>query len=162
MKINYNELTCGVMIKLEDDITTDEIIDLDENSVCDENNIDTLAKKCFNKIDEDFINRVNFNEGGIIVAGEEFIKSSSSELVAKVFSNLKIKCVIAKSFDEKFKQDLIKNGIIPMEFVDKYEYYEVGLYDVLKIKNLLEDLAKGILEVVNITRGNEFWVKLHF
>ena len=47
-----------------------------------------------------------------------------------------------------------------MKFVYPEEYNEVGLYDVLKVKNLLEDLSKGILEVVNITKGDSFWVKL--
>lgn len=162
MKINFNELTSGVMIKTKDDIKADEVIDIDEKILDDENNIDTLSKKCFNKIDEGFIDRVNFNEGGFIVGGENFLKGGSDDVIAKIFSHLKIKAVIAKSFDEKHKQNLIKNGIIPMEFVHSDDYDEVGLYDILKVKNLLEDLSKGILEVVNITKGTEFWVKLNF
>ncbi|MCI6737517.1 MAG: hypothetical protein MR593_05325 [Intestinibacter sp.] len=154
MKSNVNEITAGVMIKLNDDITTNDVITLDEN------NIDTLAKKCFNKIDEGFIDRVNFNEGGFIVAGEDFLKGPSDEIVAKVFSNLKIKGILAKSFDQKHKENLINNDIIPMEFVNSDEYDKVGLYDILKLKNLYEDLPKGILEVINITKGTNFWVKL--
>lgn len=154
MKSNVNEITAGVMIKLNDDITTNDVIILDEN------NIDTLAKKCFNKIDEGFIDRVNFNEGGFIVAGEDFLKGPSDEIVAKVFSNLKIKGILAKSFDQKHKENLINNDIIPMEFVNSDEYDKVGLYDILKLKNLYEDLPKGILEVINITKGTNFWVKL--
>ena len=47
-----------------------------------------------------------------------------------------------------------------MEFVNSDEYDKVGLYDILKLKNLYEDLPKGILEVINITKGTNFWVKL--
>lgn len=154
MKSNVNEITAGVMIKLKDDITTNDVITLDEN------NINTLAKKCFNKIDEGFIDRVTFNEGGFIVAGEDFLEGTSDEIVAKVFSNLKIKGIIAKSFNQMYKENLIKNDIIPMEFVNADEYEKVGLYDILKLKNLYEDLPKGILEVINITKGSNFWVKL--
>lgn len=154
MKIDVNEITAGVMIKVDDDITTDKIIDLDEN------NIDTLTEKCFNKIDEGFIARVKLNEGGFIVAGENFLEGPSDEVLAKVFSNLKIKGVIAKSFNQKHKQNLIENGIIPMEFVHCEEYDRVGLYDILKLKDLFEDFPRGSFEVINITRGYSFWVKL--
>ena len=47
-----------------------------------------------------------------------------------------------------------------MKFIDSKEYDEVGLYDILKVKNLLEGVYKGILEVVNITKGDSFFVKL--
>ncbi len=164
MQIDFNEITAGVMIKLEDNITVGDIItkgneiNLGEKSLEDDN-IDTLSKTCLKKIDEGFVDRVNFNKGGFIVAGDNFVEGPSGD-VEKVFSHLGIKGIIAKSFDIKHKENLIKNGIIPMKFVNSDEYNEVGLYDILKVKNLLEDLSKGILEVVNITKGDSFLVKL--
>ena len=160
MKINFNEMTAGVMIKVDDNIKSNDIIDCDEKLLDDKSNIDSISKNCFNKIDKEFINRVNFNKGGFIVCGDDFLEDSCDDNVEKVFSYLGIKGIFAKSFNKKHKDNLIKNGILPMKFVYPEEYNEVGLYDILKVKNLLEDLSKGILEVINITKGDSFLVKL--
>lgn len=160
MKINFNEITAGVMIKVDDNIKESDIIDCEKELLDDKSNIDSISKDCFNKIDKEFINRVNFNKGGFIVCGDNFLEDSCDDNVEKIFSHLGIKGILAKSFNKKNKDNLIKNGILPMKFIYPEEYNEVGLYDVLKVKNLLEDLSKGILEVVNITKGDSFWVKL--
>ena len=154
MDIEFNELTAGVMIKLKDDIKSSDILDKDKGSLED------ISNTCFKKIDEGFIDRINLNQGGFIVCGDNFIKDKENRNIAEVFSHLGIKGIIAKSFDEKHKDNLIKNRIIPMKFIDSKEYDEVGLYDILKVKNLLEGVYKGILEVVNITKGDSFFVKL--
>ncbi|MBU5335718.1 hypothetical protein [Intestinibacter bartlettii] len=159
MDINFNEITSGVMIKLSDNIEKDDILSSDEKFLEDQSNIDIIAKTCFKKIDKGFINRVTFNKGGFIVCGDNLLQQSSDSDVEKVFSHLGIKGIIAKSFNEKHKDNLIKNGIIPMQFIDDKQYNDVGLYDILKVKNLLEDLSKGIVEVVNITKGDSFFVK---
>ena len=154
MDIEFNELTAGVMIKLKDDIKSSDVLDKDKGSLED------ISKTCFKKIDEGFIDRINLNQGGFIVCGDNFIKDKENRNIAEVFSYLGIKGILAKSLDEKQKEDLLKNKIIPMTFIDSKEYDEVGLYDILKVKNLLEDLSKKILEVVNITKGDSFFVKL--
>lgn len=154
MDIEFNELTAGVMIKLKDDIKSSDVLDKDKGSLED------ISKTCFKKIDEGFIDRINLNQGGFIVCEHNFIEDKEDINIAEVFSHLGIKGIIAKSFDEKHKDNLIKNKIIPMTFIDSKEYDEVGLYDILKVKNLLEDLSKKILEVVNITKGDSFFVKL--
>lgn len=160
MKINFNEITAGVMIKLDDGIKVNDIIDCNEKLLDDKSNIESISKTCFNKIDKEFINRVNFNKGGFIICGDDFLDYSANDDIEKVFSYLGIKGVIAKSFNKISKDNLMKNGILPMQFANSNEYNEVGLYDILKVKNLAEDLSKGILEVVNITKGDSFLVKL--
>lgn len=160
MKINFNEITAGVMIKLDDGIKANDIIDCNEKLLDDKSNIESISKTCFNKIDKEFINRVNFNKGGFIICGDNFLDYSANDDIEKVFSHLGIKGVIAKSFNKISKDNLMKNGILPMQFANSNEYNEVGLYDILKVKNLAEDLSKGILEVVNITKGDSFLVKL--
>lgn len=155
-----NEITAGVMIKLEENIKAEDIIALEEKLLDDKNNIEALAEKCFEKIDKDFVKRAKFNEGGFIVGKDDYCKGTSSELSAVLLSHLGIKGVIAKSFDEKHKKELIENNILPMVFANPEEYNAVGLYDILKIKNIAEDSPKGILEVVNITKGDSFLVEL--
>ena len=72
MKINFNEMTAGVMMKVDDNIKVNDVISCDEKLLDDESNIDSISKNCFNKIDKEFINRVNFNKGGFIVCGDNF------------------------------------------------------------------------------------------
>lgn len=162
-KLKDNDITAGVMIKLEDNnITSKNILNTDESLLKDKSNIESLAKLCFKDIDEEFVNRAKFNGKGFIVAGDNYCVGDNSFDVAASLAYLGIKGVFAKSFDEKHKNDLIKNDILPMIFADYKEYDDVGLYNILKIKNIKEDFPKGILEVVNITEGTSFCVKVDF
>ena len=162
-KLKEGDITAGVMIKVEDDnITSKNILNTEESLLEDRSNIDDLAKLCFKDIDKDFVSRANLNGRGFIVAGDNYLTGENSFDVAATLAHLGIKGVIAKSFDEKHKEDLIKNDILPMVFADSKEYDDVGLYNILKVKNIKVDFPKGILEVVNITEGTSFCVKVNF
>ena len=162
-KLKEGDITAGVMIKVEDgNITSKNILNTEESLLEDRSNIDDLAKLCFKNIDKDFVSRANLNGRGFIVAGDNYLTGENSFDVAAILANLGIKGVIEKSFYENHKKDLIKNDILPMVFADSKEYDDVGLYNILKVKNIKVDFPKGILEVVNITEGTSFCVKVNF
>ncbi len=56
--------------------------------------------------------------GDIIVAGKNFGCGSSREMAAEVLVELKIKCIIAKSFARIFFRNCINNGILLIECPD--------------------------------------------
>lgn len=58
------------------------------------------------------------NRDSLIFAGENFAKGVSSYWAARSIGVLGIKAVIAKSFDEVYKEDLISFGVLPLEFVE--------------------------------------------
>ena len=54
----------------------------------------------------------------VIFAGENYGIGSFREWASKGISLLGIKAIIAKSFDERYKTNLIAFGVLPLEFID--------------------------------------------
>ena len=119
-------------------------------------NIPYLAEYCFNTVDEDFPKRAKENNGGIIIAGNNYGQGSSREHAALAPLYLGVRAVIAKSFARIHKANLINNGIVPMEFEAEVDYDKVGLLDQLEITDIQAALVNGKATVKNLTQGTFF------
>lgn len=156
-----DEIDAGVLIKVEDNITTDHIMPSNSRLLPYRSNIPYLAEYCFNTIDEKFPKRAKENNGGIIIAGNNYGQGSSREHAALAPLYLGVKAVIAKSFARIHKANLINNGIIPMEFEEEVDYNKVELLDQLKIEDIKSALVNGKAIVNNITKGTFFNVYIN-
>lgn len=115
-------LSGSVLIKVGDNITTDHIMPSNAKLLPYRSNIPYLADFCLTPCDEGFPQRAKAKGGGIIIAGENYGQGSSREHAALAPLALGIKAVIAKSFARIHKANLINNGILPLEFVNKDDY----------------------------------------
>lgn len=149
-----------IILKTEDNITTDHIMPSNAKLLPFRSNIPYLANYCFNTVDTAFPQRAKDNGGGFIVGGDNYGQGSSREHAALAPLYLGVKGVIVKSFARIHKANLINSGIIPMEFCDEKDYENLSLLDSLEIPNILDNLANGILEVKNTTKGTSFKVKV--
>ncbi|HEB5002074.1 TPA: aconitate hydratase [Clostridioides difficile] len=149
-----------VILKTEDNITTDHIMPSNAKLLPFRSNIPYLANYCFNTVDTEFPQRAKDNNGGFIVGGDNYGQGSSREHAALAPLYLGVKGVIVKSFARIHKANLINSGIIPMEFCDDKDYKNISLLDNLEIPNILDNLGSGILEVKNTTKGTSFKVKV--
>ncbi|HBG4729406.1 TPA: aconitate hydratase [Clostridioides difficile] len=149
-----------VILKTEDNITTDHIMPSNAKLLPFRSNIPYLANYCFNTVDTEFPQRAKDNNGGFIVGGDNYGQGSSREHAALAPLYLGVKGVIVKSFARIHKANLINSGIIPMEFCDDKDYENISLLDNLEIPNILDNLGSGILEVKNTTKGTSFKVKV--
>lgn len=149
-----------IILKVEDNITTDHIMPSDSKLLPFRSNIPHLSNYCFNTIDTQFPKRAKDNDGGFIVGGENYGQGSSREHAALAPLYLGVKAVIVKSFARIHKANLINSGIIPMEFYDGKDYEKLDLLDELEIVDILDNLHCNELEVKNITKENSFKVKL--
>jgi aconitate hydratase len=150
-----------VLIKVEDNITTDHIMPSNSKLLPFRSNIPYLAEYCFNTVDEEFPRRAKGNNGGIIVAGNNYGQGSSREHAALAPLYLGVKAVIAKSFARIHKANLINNGIIPMEFEAEVDYDKIGLLDELVIEDIKSALVNGKTIVKNLTNGSLFNVYIN-
>ncbi len=148
-----------VVLKVEDNITTDHIMPSNSKLLPYRSNIPYLSEYCFNTVDTEFPTRVKENNGGFIVAGDNYGQGSSREHAALAPLYLGIKGVICKSFARIHKANLINSGIVPMLFENEEDYNDIGLLDSLEIPDILEKIEDGVLEVKNITNGRNFRVK---
>ncbi|HGH0388232.1 TPA: aconitate hydratase [Clostridioides difficile] len=149
-----------VILKTEDNITTDHIMPSNAKLLPFRSNIPYLANYCFNTVDTEFPQRAKDNNGGFIVGGDNYGQGSSREHAALAPLYLGVKGVIVKNFARIHKANLINSGIIPMEFCDEKDYENISLLDNLEIPNILDNLGSGILEVKNTTKGTSFKVKV--
>ena len=154
------EVEGKVLIKVEDNITTDHIMPSNSKLLPFRSNIPYLSEFCFNTIDTEFPKRAKENNGGFIIAGENYGQGSSREHAALAPLYLGVKAVVAKSFARIHKANLINNGIIPMEFENGASYDNLELLDELKIEGIQDALVSGEAVIKNLTKGAEYKVKL--
>jgi len=106
-------------------------------------NIPHLANFCLVPCDEDFPARAKEQNGGCIVAGENYGQGSSREHAALVPLYLGVAFVLAKSFARIHKANLINAGIIPLTFLDPADYDRLGPLDKLCIEDAPTQLKSG-------------------
>lgn len=150
------EVAGKVLIKVEDNITTDHIMPSNSKLLPFRSNIPYLAEFCFNTVDTEFPKRAKEFDGGFIIAGGNYGQGSSREHAALAPLYLGVKAVIAKSFARIHKANLINNGIVPMEFKNEADYDSIDLVDDLKMEDIKASLESGVVKVKNLTKGTEF------
>ena len=111
-----------VLLKMEDNITTDHIMPSDSSLLPFRSNIPKLSQHCLAPVDPTFPQRAREAGGGFLLAGQNYGQGSSREHAALVPLYLKVRGVLAKSFARIHRANLINNGILPLEFVDEADY----------------------------------------
>ncbi|NLX69606.1 MAG: aconitate hydratase [Clostridiales bacterium] len=150
-----------VLLKMEDNITTDHIMPSGAKLLPYRSNIPYLADFCLTPVDKDFPARAKKAGGGFLVAGHNYGQGSSREHAALVPLYLGIKGVIAKSFARIHMANLVNSGILPLTFVNENDYDNIEQGDSIVIEDAVNQIKRGDeLIVKNITKGTEFNVKL--
>ncbi len=131
-------LTGEVLLKLEDNITTDHIMPAGAKILPLRSNIPEISKYVFEMVDDTFAARALQVQGGFLLAGENYGQGSSREHAALAPKYLGVKAVIAKSFARIHLANLINFGIVPLTFVnpDDYDKLEQGEEISIQINNL--------------------------
>ena len=153
-------VSAKVVLKVEDNITTDHIMPSNAKLLPYRSNIPYLSNYCFSTIDEEFPQRAKDNNGGFIVGGENYGQGSSREHAALAPLYLGIKGVLAKSFARIHKANLINSGIIPMVFESNDDYEKISLEDEFEVCDLYNELEKGRVKIINHSKNESFYVKV--
>ena len=154
-----DSITKKVMIKVDDNITTDHIAPAGAKVLPYRSNIEKISEFIFMNVKASFHDDCIANDGGFIVAGSNYGQGSSREHAALAPMYLGIKAVIAKSFARIHRANLINFGIIPFTFVNEKDYDDIDEMDKLKITGLLELKENTPITVQNVTKGNTFQVE---
>jgi len=155
-----NDVAGEVLLKVEDNITTDHIMPAGAKVLPLRSNIPAIAEHVYANVDPTFAERAKKAGGGFIVGGENYGQGSSREHAALAPMFLGVTAVLAKSFARIHKANLINFGIAPIELTDK-SYNTIDQGDTLEIKNIRENLAAGKPpRVIDKTKGVELEVKI--
>lgn len=154
-----------VLIKVGDNITTDDIMPAGSTILPLRSNIPAIAEYVFFNIDNTFSKRAKEAKqsgGGIIVGGENYGQGSSREHAALAPMYLGVQAVIAKSFARIHRANLINFGIIPLLFENPEDYEKVEQGDRLVIENVHRALKGPQSYIVhNRTKQLSFGVASH-
>ncbi len=155
------EIGGEVLLKMEDNITTDHIMPSNAKLLPYRSNIPYLSDYCLSPVDASFPARAKEKNGGFLVAGQNYGQGSSREHAALVPLYLGIKGVIAKSFARIHMSNLINSGILPLVFANEADYDKISQGDALCIERARQK-TRGEEPFVlrNLTKGETYEVKL--
>jgi aconitate hydratase len=153
-----DRLTGEVLLKLGDNVSTDDILPGGSEIMALRSNIPEISKYAFREVNPTFADRALKKGGGFIVGGENYGQGSSREHAALAPKYLGVKVVIAKSFARIHLANLVNFGIVPLTFVDKQDYSKVAKGDMLEldVKGLKRNLC-----VKDVTKGAEIKMELN-
>ena len=158
-KAPAENLSCELILKVGDDITTDHIMPAGTKVLPYRSNVPKLSEFCFTVCDKDFPERAKAKGGGVILGGLNYGQGSSREHAALVPLYLGIKAVVAKSFARIHVANLINFGIVPMTLANPDDYEKFAEGDALEIAGFAE-AVKGATEATLVNKTNGASAKL--
>lgn len=148
-------LSAELVLKVEDNITTDHIMPAGSKILPYRSNIPFLSQFCFSVCDTTFPERAKAAGDGIIVGGSNYGQGSSREHAALVPMYLGIRCVIAKSFARIHVANLINAGILPLTFKNPADYDLLEQGHKLQLTDILSGMQNGELILSDMDSGAE-------
>ncbi len=153
-------LSCDVVVKLGDRISTDDILPAGR-WLKYRSNVVRYAEHTFSGISPGFAQRAKENLQhdlfNIVVAGSGYGQGSSREHAAMCPRILGVRVILAKSFERIHKTNLINHGIVPLEFLDPRVYEEISPDDYLELPWIARELRRSkTVTIRNPDKGLEF------
>jgi aconitate hydratase len=148
-----------VLLKVGDDVSTDEIMPAGTRVLPFRSNIPRIAEFSFDMIDPTYATRAKQTGAHVVVGGTNYGQGSSREHAALGPQFLGLRAVLAKSFARIHAQNLINFGVLPLTFVVPGDYAAIQAGDMLRLVDARRALAEGAeLLIENVTRRRSFRV----
>jgi aconitate hydratase len=150
-----------VLLKMGDDISTDEILRAGAEVLPFRSNIPEISKFAFDVVDDTFYDRAMETKdefgGHVVIAGDNYAQGSSREHAAIAPKYLGQRAVIAKSYARIGWQNLINFGIPALEFQNDADYDDIDQGDVLAVNDIRSAIENSNeIVMTNKTKGNKY------
>jgi aconitate hydratase len=129
-----------VLLKMDDNITTDHIIPATSDILMYRSNVPKLSEFTLSRVDDTFAQRAKEAGSGFLVAGENYGQGSSREHAALCPMYLGIEGVLAQSFARIHKANLFNFGLVPLT-IDEETYAKIEQGDDVEI---VDDVAAAV------------------
>ena len=167
MDVLPDRLEMPILLKLGDNISTDEIMPAGARVLPYRSNIPKISEFVFENIDPMYDRRALERTppgSHAIIAGDNYGQGSSREHAAIAPRYLGLRMVIAKSFARIHRMNLVNFGILPVIFSDPSTYDQLELNDVVVMENAREQLAGSVSDrtlVVSVPRKKLKFIVTH-
>lgn len=158
-----NLIEAPVILRLGDDVSTDEILPAGARVLPCSSNIAKLAEFTFGQLDETYparASQIRDTSGHIVVAGSNYGQGSSREHAAIAPRFLGLQAVLAISFARIHWQNLANFGVLALEFENASDYDQIQQGDLLVMTGIRDALRAGTkISVHNKTRNENYNVR---
>ena len=154
--------TGPVLLKLGDDVSTDEIMPAGAEVLPLRSNIPAIAEHVFQAVDGDFSQRAHDleGEGFFLVAGKNYGQGSSREHAAIAPRYLGLRAVCALSYGRIHWQNLANFGVVPLTFTDPEDLEAIEQGDELALDDIVAALDSGEdITLHNRTRDQRYTLR---
>jgi aconitate hydratase len=134
-----------VLLKMDDNVSTDEIMPAGSRILPFRSNIPEISKFSFSRIDDTYYKSAVRNEkkDSFVVGGKNYGQGSSREHAVIGPRYLGLRAVLAISFARIHHQNLINFGILPLTFSRFEDYSRIGQGNILKIEDVRNAIKEG-------------------
>lgn len=154
-----DEYELPVILKMRDNISTDEILKAGAEVLPLRSNLPAISKYAFIALDENYhakAKRSQADNGGhIVVAGENYAQGSSREHAALAPRFLGQVAVIAQSYARIGWQNLVNFGVLPLEFVHPDDYQKIDENSIVKLSGVCEAVKASKPLVATVKNGGQ-------
>ncbi|WP_106495158.1 aconitate hydratase [Lentibacillus sp. Marseille-P4043] len=141
-----DNLELPILLKMGDNISTDEILAGGARVLPFRSNLPEISKFTFEIIDETYYKRgkETVDKGGhAVIGGFNYGQGSSREHAALAPRYLGLRVALVKDFARIHWQNLVNFGVLPLTFVNEEDYDKLSQGDVLELSGLKSKIAQG-------------------
>lgn len=149
-----DEFELPVLLKVGDDISTDEIMRAGAEVLPFRSNIPEISRFVYDVVDEEYPTRAESTGDHIIVGGSNYGQGSSREHAAIAPRYLGLRVVIAKDYARIHWQNLVNFGVLPLRFDNPDDHDALKQGAKLKISGLHAALAESETITVEVKGGD--------
>jgi aconitate hydratase len=159
-----DKLELPILLKVGDDISTDEIMPAGARVLPYRSNIPRISEFVYEIVDPTYTQRALDSKaqgGHAILGGDNYGQGSSREHAALAPRYLGLRLVIAKGFARIHRKNLINYGILPLVFDDPSAYDRLESDDVIVISDLWEQIAENEKVEVRVPQKDLTFIASH-
>ncbi|WP_174613052.1 aconitate hydratase [Virgibacillus ihumii] len=139
-------LEVPVILKVGDNISTDEILAGGARVLPYRSNLPAISEFTFEGVDPGYVQRAKdtkVKSGHAVIGGFNYGQGSSREHAALAPRYLGLRVALVKDFARIHWQNLVNFGVLPLTFSDAADYDKLADGDTLKLENLHEQLKNN-------------------
>lgn len=155
-----NTLSLPIILKLGDNVTTDDIMPAGSKILPLRSNIPAISEYVFHKVDTQFASKAKSLKQSIIVAGHNYGQGSSREHAALAPMYVGLRVVLAQSFARIHRANLINFGILPLTFVNEEDLTRLNSGNILHLLDVHQAIQTPAPFAITLNNGSDrVWVK---
>jgi aconitate hydratase len=133
-----DELTLPVLLKVGDNLSTDEIVAGGVKGLSLWSSLPGMTSIAFEPVDETYVDRAREcqGDGHAIIGGRNYGQGSSREQAALAVRNAGARVVLAQSIGRIHGENLVNYGVLPLQFVEPADLEGLERGTVLRLSGL--------------------------